>query len=363
VPGHDVIVIGASAGGIEPLQRIVQHLPPDLPAALFVVVHTSAAPSVLPDVLNHAQTLRAAHAKDGESIEHGRIYVAPPDRHLLLTPDGVRVVRGPRENMFRPAIDPLFRTAARTFGPRVVGIILSGMLDDGTHGVQVIKDEGGIVIVQRPEEAAAPSMPLSAMQNVAVDEILSCTQIPAAIVRLARTPARQVDEMARKKTTQDVAEMAPDALEEGRLEGLPSVFTCPDCGGALWELHNGTLTRYRCHVGHGFTADALAEAQSNTVEDALWSALRSLEENAQLRRKMAAHTEQRGMLALSERLEADAKAATRRADTIRELLLSGVPPRVLSVASARNSGDRRASRVGKAKKINTRRPRRRDADE
>lgn len=328
MPGRDIIVIGASAGGINPLQTIVQGLPRNLPAAVFVVVHTSAVPSLLPEVLGRGSRLAAAHARDGEPIEHGRIYVAPPDQHMLLRADRIEVVHGPRQNLFRPAIDPLFRTAAQAFGPRVVGIVLSGMLDDGTHGLQVIKKFGGAAIVQAPADASAPAMPLSAIEHVDVDAILPARRIPAVIVRFVRAPARKSQRRSGRKGIMaehpDPAEFAPDALRTGALIDPPSVFTCPDCGGALWEVRNG-LSRFQCHVGHAFTTEALAAAQGSQVEETLWVALRALEESARLRERMAASTQNRGMMALAERFADDARDALRRADLIRNLLLAEPP--------------------------------------
>ena len=187
MPGHDIIVVGASAGGVEALTSLVRDLPPDLPAAVFVVLHFPPhATSMLPAILNRAGTLPAHHAEDGEAIAHGHIYVAPPDRHLLVEQGVVRVVADPRENGHRPAIDPLFRSAARAHGRRVAGVVLSGTLDDGTAGLQAVKTGGGVAIAQDPTEALYPGMPLSAVENVAVDRVLPVAAIAAYLVQLAR---------------------------------------------------------------------------------------------------------------------------------------------------------------------------------
>ena len=272
-----VIVVGASAGGVESLSRLVARLPADLPAAVFVVLHISASgPSVLPEILTRAGRLPAAHARDGEAIEPGRIYVAPPAHHLLVKPGRVMVTRGPKENGARPAVDPLFRTAARSYGPWTIGVVLSGGLDDGTSGLMEVKRYEGVAAAQDPGEAIFPSMPASAIENVRVDYVLPLDQLGPLLARLARepVPAEQgAAFMSRNNGAEqpDVAEVGTDALKSGDLSMPPSRFTCPECGGALWELENGRLLRYRCHVGHGYTADSLMAAQAEKLEDALWA--------------------------------------------------------------------------------------------
>ncbi len=188
---HDIIVIGGSAGAIAPLVQLVQSFPPDLPAAVFIVVHSSPKlPSFLPEILQHSGSLPVVHASDGIPIERGHIYVAPPDYHLLVKHDYMRVVFGPKENWFRPAIDPLFRTAATAYGNRVAGIVLSGLLYDGTGGLIEIKKQGGLAIVQDPQEAAVPCMPLSAIKHVTVDHILSITDMARVLSELSYEPVQ-----------------------------------------------------------------------------------------------------------------------------------------------------------------------------
>src|SRR6185437_4874084 len=251
--GHDIIVIGASAGGIQILQELVGGLPANLPASLFLVIHTSPFSSgLLPQILSRKCKLKVEYAVDERPIEHGKIYVAPPDHHLLVKPQRLCVVRGPKENGFRPAVDPLFRTAARAYGARVVGVILSGGLDDGTLGLTQVKQFGGIAIVQNPDEAPFSSMPESAIQNVEVDHVLSVAQMPSVLTRLAEEPIPEGAEPMSKNNDvgKDIAEMGTEALVTGEIPGTPSGFTCPECGGALWELRGGKLLRFRCHVGH-----------------------------------------------------------------------------------------------------------------
>ena len=208
IPGRDIIVIGASAGGVEALSQLARHLPADLPAAVFVVLHVPPySPGLLPRILSRSRTLPASHPADGEAIRNGRITIAPPDHHLLLEGGRIRLTRGPRENGHRPAVDPLFRTAACSFGPRVVGVVLSGTLDDGTAGLAAIKQRDGVAVVQDPDEALYTGMPRSAMESVAVDYCLPINGIAELLVRLAREPfeARsEVDPPVRRRSRRRV---------------------------------------------------------------------------------------------------------------------------------------------------------------
>ncbi len=316
---RDIIVIGASAGGLQALVELLTPLPANLQAAIFIVVHTApGGTGLLPQILERSAA-NVAYAKDGEAIEPGRIYVAPPDRHLLIKRTRVRVVSGPRENLFRPAIDPLFRTAARAYGARVIGIVLSGGLDDGTHGLELIKRHGGIAIAQDPQHAVMPSMPLSAIQNVEVDYILRPSEIGAKLPLLIRETVE--DDATLVPEDLDVAEGMTDNLRTGHVPGPPTPFTCPECGGTLWELEDGKLLRFRCHVGHGYTADALMSDQHEELEHTLWAGLRALEEQAGLRRRMAQHAEKVGRIANAREFEQHAKEAEARAATMRRLLL------------------------------------------
>lgn len=321
MPNRDTIVIGASSGGLQALIELLRPLPVQIDAAIFVVIHTAPdGIGLLPRILARGTARNAAFARDRERIERGRIYLAPPDHHLLVKRDVVRVVRGPRENRFRPAIDPLFRTAARAYGPRVIGIVLSGGLDDGTHGLELIKRHGGIAVAQDPQDAVIPSMPLSAIQNVEVDFILKPADIGARLPALICESV--ADESVIVPEGVDVAEGIPDNLRTGHIPGPPSPYTCPDCGGAMWELEDGKLLRFRCHTGHGFTADSLSAGQGEAVDHTLWSALRALEEQAALRRRMAAHAEHVRQLPNAREFQAQARDAEERAATLRRILTS-----------------------------------------
>jgi two-component system, chemotaxis family, protein-glutamate methylesterase/glutaminase len=297
MPNRDIIVIGTSAGGVEALTQLVKRLPADLPAAIFVAIHFPAqSTSVLPAILTRLGSLPAIHPNDQDPIRSSVIYIAPPDYHLLLLPRQIRLSRGPRENGHRPAIDTMFRSAARTHGKRVIGVILTGALDDGTAGLSVIKARGGVALVQDPEEALFDSMPLSAIANVAVDQVLPLAQLAATLVQLVKEcaenpPKEQAmpDEIANEA---EIVAQDKAALEQGERPGSASILTCPECGGVLWELNNSNLLRYRCHVGHAYSIDSLLSEQANFVESALWAANRALEEKAALCRRMAAQARQ-----------------------------------------------------------------------
>jgi two-component system, chemotaxis family, protein-glutamate methylesterase/glutaminase len=275
MPCHDIIVLGASAGGVEALAQIVRPLPADLPAALFVVLHVPPhGTSVLPAILNRAGRLRASHAVDGEAIEHGRIYVAPPDHHLLVRRGTVHLSRGPRENSARPAVDPLMRTAARAYGPRVVGVVLSGNLDDGTAGLVAIKRRGGVAVVQDPNESLFAGMPRSAVENAAPDHVLPLGMIPAVLRELTATEVHGSEEPEPMlDDTDDAFEMAEPPRPAGpredagggndgsggkrATESRPSTYTCPECHGSLWEVHDGEILRFQCRVGHRYSVNTL----------------------------------------------------------------------------------------------------------
>jgi len=323
-----IIVVGASAGGVEALSRLVSALPGNFPAALFVVLHISpAGPSLLPEILTRVGRNPALHAQDGERIVPGQIYIAPPDHHLLIKPGRMAVTRGPRENSARPAIDPLFRTAARSYGPWVVGVILSGGLDDGTMGLMDVKRFGGITLVQDPNEAMFPSMPSSAIENVLVDRVLMLDEMAPLLTRLSHEPVPAEEGAAfmgrnNGANQPDIAEVGNEELKTRNLTGPPSRFTCPECGGALWELENGKLLRYRCHVGHGYTADSLMAAQTERLEDALWSALRTLEETAGMRHRMAERARQGGWDLMARNYDEQAEHAEAQAGLVRSVLVA-----------------------------------------
>jgi two-component system chemotaxis response regulator CheB len=329
MPGRDIVAIGASAGGVEALRELVRHLPADFPGSLFVVIHIpSDAPSLLPRILSRSGPLPATHAKDGEPIAAGRIYVAPPDRHLLIRRGYLSVVHGPRENGHRPAIDPLFRSAARSYGRRAIGVVLSGNLNDGSHGLRVIKDRRGTAVVQDPEDAVYPGMPSAAIEHAEVDHVFPIAAIGDLLARLAREPIP--DEEVPVPGPDEVESEGPAKLAEdgerinARLGGDPSVYTCPECHGNLWEIRDGSLTRYRCRVGHSYTEDSLINEKGESLEAALWMALDALEEQASLTQRMAERAREFGNERRHGALADRVHDLEDRARLVREVLLTGL---------------------------------------
>lgn len=323
MPNRDIVVIGASAGGVEVLTELVQLLPSDLPAALFAVLHfPSFGISVLPQILSRSGNLPALHPQDKDVIHPGQIYVAPPNYHLLVRRDHIRLSLGPRENGHRPAVDTLFRSAARAYGHRVIGVILSGALDDGTAGLAVIKELGGIAVVQDPEEALFKGMPQSAIENVAVDHILKLADIASILIKLTHESAEE-EEAVSGEIDREALIVAQNkaALERGERSGEPSPLTCPDCGGVLWELHEGNYIRFRCHTGHAYSSDSLVAQQSDEVEKALWSAIRTLEEKASLARRMAVQAHQQNRLMSESQFRQRAEEAEQHSTLLRQVIL------------------------------------------
>jgi two-component system chemotaxis response regulator CheB len=336
---RDIVVIGASVGGISALTEFLSHVPLDLPASMFVVVHVAPeGGGMLPSILGRGNGWQAAYAVDGEPIRPGRLYLAPPDHHLLIKPSRLQVVRGPRENRFRPAVDPLFRTAAESYGPRVIGIVLSGGLDDGTHGLDLVKRHGGLAIAQDPEEAFAPSMPLSAIQHVEVDHILRVNEIAQRLPEFVAQPVEAAPP-SRQKGVPDVAEGT--AYSEFHKEGRHTDLTCLECGGSLRELEGGNVLRFRCHVGHGYTADSLLADQSDGLDNAFWGALRALEEHSMLRRRMSDQALEQGRSDVSKRFEREARDTERQASTIRRILHGERPGGINGEPLATTTGRRK----------------------
>lgn len=321
----DIIVIGASSGGLEALLEIVPRLPRDLAAAIFLVMHVPAqGNSQLPAILSRNGALPAVHAKDNDRLQMGHIYVAPPDFHLLLRKDYLRIVRGPRENNHRPAIDPLFRSAARAFGARVIGVVLSGLLDDGAAGVFAIKSRGGIAIVQDPQDAVSPDMPRNAMAASVIDYCVSKYDLAELIVNLTSNSNSQAEGavMADKKKLEKETEIAAleYTIEDDDKPGNPSVHGCPDCGGTLWELQDGEWLRFRCRVGHAYSAEGLLGTQGETLETALWNAFRNLQENASLARRLADRARTNKNDKIAETFDLRSQRAEEQARLIQNLL-------------------------------------------
>ena len=307
-----IIVLGASAGGVEALTTVISGLPKDLGAAVFVVLHISPVGlSVLPQILERAGTLPATHAADGESIRSDWVYVAPPDHHLLVRRGHVGVGRGPSEHRARPAIDPLFRSAAAAYGPQVIGVVLSGTLDDGTAGLRAINANGGVTVVQDPDDALFPGMPASAMRFSNPTHVAPIAEIPELLEDLVRRVAG--------KGADFVPELPVPPAPDDR--ATLSDLTCPDCRGVLRQQVDGDLLRFRCRIGHAYSPSSLLLAQAEELERALWSAAVALEEQADLLRRLSQRMTDRGHEGTATRYDTQATEADRQARVVREAVL------------------------------------------
>jgi two-component system, chemotaxis family, protein-glutamate methylesterase/glutaminase len=324
---RNIVVIGASAGGIEALQLFLGALPANLEAAVLIVLHTSNhAGSLLPQILQRACHLPTIEPKDGARIERGKVYIAPADFHMIVEGDFLRIIQGPRENHHRPAIDPLFRSAAASHGKRVVGIILTGALDDGTAGLMVVRARGGEAVVQDPDDALFSSMPQSAMEQIPDAHVLPLRDIPNMVVHLTREEIPDeaaIETFADERPIQEtrIAELDMSEIENEDRPGHPSAFACPDCGGVLWEIEDSGFLRFRCRVGHAFTARHLGAEQRYAIETALWSALRALEERASLYHRMADRASDSNHEQTAETYKERALNTTANARVLREFLV------------------------------------------
>jgi two-component system, chemotaxis family, protein-glutamate methylesterase/glutaminase len=299
---RDLVVIGASAGGVDALQTLVQDLPAEFPAAILVVLHVaSTGTSVLPQILSRQGPLPAVFARDRDELRRGQILVAPADHHMLIHDGRIRLTRGPRENGHRPAVDPLFRSAGRAAGERTIGVVLSGLLDDGASGLRFIKTSGGAAVVQDPDDALFPSMPKAAMALTHVDRIVPMSSMAGVLCALIEESVGVEAKVEEVRVTASAAVVPADRGTEGAdrveledptetaalLHGPPTGLTCPECGGALWEQIDGPNLRFACHVGHAYSVASLVEEQGRSLETTLWSAVRALEERADMHRRLA----------------------------------------------------------------------------
>lgn len=323
---RDTVVIGASAGGIQALRTLAGALPSSFRAAVLIVLHIGAHKSALASILRASGRLPVHEPRDGDEARAGHMYVAPPDRHMLLEYDRIRLSRGPREHHTRPAIDPLFRSAALTRGPRVIGTLLTGRLDDGVAGLQAIKECGGAVLVQDPANAEEPSMPASALRQVAVDRVAPLEAIAGLLVEwtsqpMAFSPAQAVPmHLSREHAIAMGEGPLPEELDA---VGSASHYVCPDCGGALWQIEAAGPLRFRCHTGHAFSMQTLLAAQAEGTEIALWTAIRALQERAMMTRQAAVQQRRAGdeagageMARRVDELDAQTKALRRLAESL-----------------------------------------------
>jgi two-component system chemotaxis response regulator CheB len=333
-PSH-LIVIGTSAGGMPALVQLVAQLPATLTAAVLVVQHLSPDSSgeFLVDRLANHTALRCRLPTDGEPLQSGTVYLAPPDRHLLAK-DGrvphLLVTKGPRENHYRPSADALFRSAAVAYGPRTVGVVLTGMLHDGTAGLEFIKRCGGVAVVQDPHDAEYSSMPETALRNVDVDYVVPLDQMGALLDEITRSVTeRKMDIPEDLKQEAAIAERVVGTIDEALKIATPVPLTCPDCGGNLFEMKHGRILRYRCHTGHAFTADSLLRSAQHALEETMWVALRMMEERKNLLSSMASRGESPYSVQQEERIEEMKKHINR----LREFLMNGNGSNGSSVAN------------------------------
>ena len=325
---RDIIVIGGSSGATAPLRAILGALPADLPAAVFVVLHIPARSLGLLATYAGAGTRLPVHpAADGMAINHGHVYIGVPDHHMILTNGAIRLGRGPRENLARPAIDPLFRSAALAYGPRVIGVVLSGLLNDGAAGLRAVKDCGGMALVQDPADALADEMPRAAMEAMTVDLSVPGARLGDVLADLTREPAGPLMPV-RPDLLLEVQIAAGERVGSNTLRSIadPVPITCPHCSGVMSAVQGARPLRFRCQVGHAFTAEALAHEQEDKIDEAMRVALRIIEERAELVSRMADDGRNSGRRAVAEMYDQRAEEYRRHADTLREAVLLSMAP-------------------------------------
>jgi two-component system chemotaxis response regulator CheB len=320
--GHDIVVVGTSAGGLDALDKLIGQLPTDLAASIFIVQHMAPENSgaALTRRLSRHAAFQAKLAAEGERFIRGRIYIAPPDNHLLLTKDRLMVRKGARENRSRPGIDPLFRSAAVAHGSRVVGVLLTGALDDGTAGLIAVQRCGGVTVVQDPSDAAYPGMPQSALDNLDVDFCVPLAAMGPLLARLVAKPRGRVTRVPEDiRSEAAIAERVLSDVEQVNGLGTQVPYNCPNCGGVLWEMTAPKVKRYRCHTGHSFTEPALLASQSEKIEEVLWVSLRMFEERRNLLTSMFKSTAHDGLKTSYRRRLRDTQGYI---DRIRGMLLA-----------------------------------------
>ena len=321
---HGIITIGASAGGVEALRQLVAGLPADLPASVFVAVHTAReAKEALAEILSRSGPMPAEMATDHQEMQRGTIYVAPPDYHLMIDRRFMYLTHGPRENLVRPAIDPLFRSAAVVHGSHVIGVVLSGNLDDGTAGLLAIKRCGGIAVVQDPRDALYSDMPTSALQTVDVDTCAALSDLPSLLTHMAHNPPGPPTSVPPDL----LAEVEMSRTESGDIGVLNEIgkitsLRCSECGGPLWQVKDDKMTRFRCFVGHSFTARSLATELTDGVEKSMWVSVQMLYERAHMLERLAASDTQKHREQDAASFRDKAVATREQADRMRRFLLS-----------------------------------------
>jgi two-component system, chemotaxis family, protein-glutamate methylesterase/glutaminase len=317
---RDILAIGTSAGGFQALRFLAGEFPRDLPASVLVVIHLSSQfRSALDAILTQAGPLPASFAVDGEKLERGHIYIAPAERHLIVESEQLRLGSGPRENNARPSLDPLFRSAGLCCGPRAIGAVLTGTLGDGAAGLSALKQSGGITVVQDPGDAAFPEMPTAALIRSQPDHVVGLAGMPALFEKLVRQPAGQAVPVASNLEYEvNIASGGRGSMGEMDRVGRQSVLACPDCHGVMWEIDEGELVRYRCHVGHAYSAEIMSLAFDENLKQAFGSALRALDERGALARKLEAQASTGGWTRIAESWAAKALEFEAEAKVIRD---------------------------------------------
>jgi two-component system, chemotaxis family, protein-glutamate methylesterase/glutaminase len=337
---HDIVVMGSSAGGIEALTQVLAGLPADVPAALFIVQHTAPdAPGLLDRVLSRGCALPVQNATNRLEIEHGHVYVAPPDHHLMVDRSFMYTTQGPHENRSRPAVDPLFRSAAVTHGPRVIGVILSGTLDDGASGLAAVKRCGGIAVVQDPQDAAYPDMPQNASDAVDVDHSVPLRDMAGLLSRLiAMPPGLSSSPPADLLTEVEIARTG--FSEQQTIEPIsdPASLACPECGGPIWKIRDPRVDRYRCRVGHAYTARAMTEEMSVATERSLWAAIQMMDQQARMLDRFAKDEQEKGRERRGASLSARARDSAEHARRLRDLLFARNRSPMPELQDAKKSG-------------------------
>jgi two-component system chemotaxis response regulator CheB len=322
---HAIVVIGSSAGGIEALSKIFSAMPYDTSASFLIVQHLSPhSTSELDRILQKFTQMHVTFAEDGQLLMPDTVYIAPPDRHLMINGNHVRVTRGPKECRVRPAVDVLFRSAALSFGPHVIGVILTGALDDGTAGLWQIKDRKGIAFVQDPDEAHYSSMPISAIEHVKVDHVGTIDTLVLEIVKMLKIkiPLPENDAPSERLRIETLIALEGNGLQAGVMSlGQVSKYTCPECHGVLVQIEEGGNVRFRCHTGHAYSPKSLLVEVNEAIDKGLWDAIRAIEERILLLRQRADIADASGEPNIALRLRAEAKQATEKYQPLRALVL------------------------------------------